>query len=211
MRLRYRGVCRSCGADLAAGTYAMYDRPNRSVRCIECPAGAALHGGPAAGIPEVQENEHVRGSAGDSARREFERRKSAREARVRGRYPRLGGLLLALSEDPQSTRAWASGADGERRLGRHLDSASGPLLRVLHDRRVPGSRANIDHVAIAPSGVFVIDAKKYWPLIGGDFQTRGVHVLWPKKLTSVLAKPGPLTESHIATIHQHLARTMPSA
>ena len=30
---------------------------------------------------------------------------------------------------------------------------------VLHDRAMPRSRANIDHLAIAPSGVYVIDAK----------------------------------------------------
>ncbi len=32
---------------------------------------------------------------------------------------------------------------------------------LLHDRRVPGSRANIDHIAVAPSGVWVIDTKRY--------------------------------------------------
>ena len=32
---------------------------------------------------------------------------------------------------------------------------------VLHDRRIRGSRANIDHIAIAPSGVWVIDTKRY--------------------------------------------------
>jgi hypothetical protein len=31
----------------------------------------------------------------------------------------------------------------------------------LHDRRIPGSRANIDHLVVAPAGVFVIDAKNY--------------------------------------------------
>ncbi len=31
----------------------------------------------------------------------------------------------------------------------------------MHDRRIPSSRANIDHLAVTPSGVFVIDAKKY--------------------------------------------------
>ena len=34
-------------------------------------------------------------------------------------------------------------------------------MRTVHDRRVPGSDANIDHIAIAPSGVYVIDAKNY--------------------------------------------------
>src|SRR4029453_4938818 len=32
---------------------------------------------------------------------------------------------------------------------------------VSHDLRVPGSKANLDHVVIAPPGVFVIDAKHY--------------------------------------------------
>jgi nuclease-like protein len=30
----------------------------------------------------------------------------------------------------------------------------------MHDRRMPGSRTNIDHLAVAPSGVYVIDAKR---------------------------------------------------
>ena len=36
-----------------------------------------------------------------------------------------------------------------------------PDIPVLHDRRIPGSRANIDHIAVAPTGVWVIDAKRY--------------------------------------------------
>jgi hypothetical protein len=32
---------------------------------------------------------------------------------------------------------------------------------LLHDRKVPRTRGNIDHLAIAPSGVWVIDAKNY--------------------------------------------------
>lgn len=55
--------------------------------------------------------------------------------------------------------AWAKGAEGERVVGRLLDSVPGVL--VLHDRAVPGSPANIDHIAIAPTGVYVIDAKHY--------------------------------------------------
>ena len=34
-------------------------------------------------------------------------------------------------------------------------------FRVLHDRRIPGTRANIDHIVTGPSGVWVIDAKRY--------------------------------------------------
>lgn len=35
-------------------------------------------------------------------------------------------------------------------------------IPVLHDRRMPGrSSANIDHIAVAASGVYVIDTKRY--------------------------------------------------
>jgi hypothetical protein len=36
-----------------------------------------------------------------------------------------------------------------------------PDIQVLHDRRMPHSKANIDHVAICGSGVYVIDTKRY--------------------------------------------------
>jgi Nuclease-related domain. len=34
-------------------------------------------------------------------------------------------------------------------------------MRVVHDRRIPRSRANIDHIVIAPRGIYVIDTKHY--------------------------------------------------
>jgi hypothetical protein len=36
-----------------------------------------------------------------------------------------------------------------------------PGIVELHDRPVPGSRASIDHIAVTPTGVWVIDAKRY--------------------------------------------------
>ena len=32
---------------------------------------------------------------------------------------------------------------------------------LLHDRRLPGSRANIDHIAVTSAGIWVIDSKRY--------------------------------------------------
>jgi hypothetical protein len=101
------------------------------------------------------------GTAGASARREFERRALKREKRIREKHPRLGGLILALTDDPQSTTAWRTGAAGEERLGGILDSLTDRGVHVLHDRRIPRSRANIDHIAVSAAGVFVIDAKRY--------------------------------------------------
>ena len=39
--------------------------------------------------------------------------------------------------------------------------AGGRGVVFLHDRRIPRSGANIDHLAVGPSGVTVIDAKRY--------------------------------------------------
>jgi hypothetical protein len=101
------------------------------------------------------------GVAGASARAENERRSRRREERVRSRFPRLGGLVLAVTDDPQTTKAWATGADGEERVGASLDRLTTSGAVVLHDRQMPGSRANIDHIVVAPSGVWVVDAKRY--------------------------------------------------
>jgi hypothetical protein len=80
---------------------------------------------------------------------------------VRARYGKLGGIVLALTDDPHSTNAWAYGANGERALGKVLDPLREEGIAVLHDRRIPGSRANIDHLVVSRAGVFVIDAKNY--------------------------------------------------
>jgi len=100
------------------------------------------------------------GRAGASGRREHERRKATREKRVRDRHPRLGGVLLALQDAPRHEQVWATGAAGEEALARTLATRC-PDVPVLHDRRMPRSRANIDHLAVTASGVYVIDAKRY--------------------------------------------------
>ena len=101
------------------------------------------------------------GTPGASARREFERRQAKAAERIRTKHPKLGGFILALSDDPQSTKAWDTGAIGEERLGTRLNEVASDTLRVLHDRRIPGTRANVDHLAVTPTGVYVIDANKY--------------------------------------------------
>ena len=145
MKLRYAGICRVCEMALPAGTDAVYERGLKTVRCVQCEPAAT---------------ESVRDVAGASARREHERRKSAREQRIRANHPKLGGVILALTDDPQSTRAWQSGAIGEELLAQRLTDLP-DTFRVLHDRRIPGTKANIDHIAIGPTGVWVIDAKRY--------------------------------------------------
>ena len=84
--------------------------------------------------------------------------------RVKARLGNLiGGAALALVGEPQSTRAWERGSIGEQKLAEALVGVQGVI--VLHDRRVPKTRGNIDHIVISPAGVFVVDAKRYQGLI----------------------------------------------
>ena len=68
---------------------------------------------------------------------------------------------MALQSAPQHETAWARGAEGEKTAATSLARHARGEVIFLHDRRIPGSRANIDHIAIAPSGVWVIDTKRY--------------------------------------------------
>jgi len=287
IRLRYAGSCRSCDALLDVGTKAEFDAATKTVRCTSCldyaaPGATTVQSvepidaleAPSTADHAAQELE--RGIAGHSARREHERRRTKWEDAIRSAHPRLGRLILAVSEEPQSTTAWARGAVGEEKLGARLDSLLSPEIRVLHDRRIPRTPANIDHIVVCSSGVVVIDAKRYqgrptlqtegglfsprveklivgrrdctklvdgvlkqvnlaqlalqaglhpevyvrgmlcfidadWPLIGGSFTTRGVDVLWPKKAAEILLRTGPLTESVISAVVDHLAGHFPPA
>jgi hypothetical protein len=61
----------------------------------------------------------------------------------------------------QTTQAWGTGAAGERATAAVLAGLIDSGFVVLHDRRMPGSSANIDHLVIGPSGVFTVESKNY--------------------------------------------------
>ena len=137
-------------------------------------------------------------SAGGSAQAEYERRAAHHAADVRRRRPRIlvfgavvaivgllvlmvnplwGGVVLlfdvvvvasALFATPNSITAWQTGAQGELRTARLLEPLEGEGFRVLHDRKIPGSRANIDHIVIGPPGIYVVETKS----LGGSLQIR---------------------------------------
>src|SRR4029079_12261113 len=58
-----------------------------------------------------------------------------------------------------STEAWSIGAAGELQTARILDPIAGLGYVVMHDLRISMSRANIDHLVIGPTGVFVVETK----------------------------------------------------
>jgi hypothetical protein len=61
----------------------------------------------------------------------------------------------------EQARTWQRGAQGERHTARLLDRLTGDGYVVFHDLAVPDSDANVDHLVIGPSGVFVIDSKQW--------------------------------------------------
>jgi Nuclease-related domain len=61
----------------------------------------------------------------------------------------------------EQARTWQRGAHGERHTARVLDRLTRDGYVVFHDLAVPDSPANIDHLVIGPSGLFVIDSKQW--------------------------------------------------
>src|SRR4051795_12575328 len=90
--------------------------------------------------------------AGDSAR-DVARRQREKAARLE-----------------RSAQMWERGADGEAATAAALDGLKGRGWTTFHDVRWPGrQRANIDHIAVGPAGVFVIDSKNW----SGDVRVVG--------------------------------------
>lgn len=167
LALRRDDECESCGSALPAGTRAYWFTSERVTRCLGCVEHSA---DPPQPVHDV---------AGASATAEYQKR-SARERQrqeqavnadaewrqdVKRRHRFLGPVVTAFTPKPviaetQATAAWKTGAEGEERVAEVLADVAG--IEVLHDRRWPGTRSgNIDHIVVGPSGVFVVDAKKY--------------------------------------------------
>jgi hypothetical protein len=58
-------------------------------------------------------------------------------------------------------RAWQRGAKGERHTARLLDRLGHQGYVSFHDLAMPDSQANLDHLVVGPSGVFIIDSKQW--------------------------------------------------
>lgn len=285
-KLRWPTSCATCATALPGGSEAWWDSKRKEARCPSCHANAAER--PAPAVAPID-----RGAAGASARREYEKRSARERAHkeafvasddawrksVKEEHPVVGRLASALTPKPtigpesQATAAWKQGESGELRVAEILDGLKG--ISALHDRKIPGSRANIDHVAVGPAGVFVIDAKKYtggvekrnvggwfrvderlyvggrdrskvidgvrsqmeivqaclstaqarisvhgvvcfvgaeWPLVfRRPIRMSGVTALWPKALSELVGKTGPLDRKAIDETTELLASALKPA
>jgi hypothetical protein len=92
------------------------------------------------------------GSGAGAGAEEMARRAAAREAE----------LEAQLARARQTRQSWEAGAAGERAVAAVLEQLSTAGWRVLHDVHWPGRpQANLDHVAVGPGGVVVVDAKNW--------------------------------------------------
>jgi hypothetical protein len=89
--------------------------------------------------------------AREHARLEWERQKRI------GVVPALLGKLVDAKSDE---RAWRVGAEGEERVGKVLDRLTKRGWRILHSIPV-GDHSDIDHLAIGPGGVVLINTKHH--------------------------------------------------
>jgi hypothetical protein len=150
-------------------------------------------------------------AAGGSARAEFERQQNEHDDRTRPHRPwllagcatgavpgvaafltqaaMLGAMAFlavvvvgtAVELLPASARNWATGADGESLTALALEELRIEGFVILHDRLIPGSTANIDHIVIGPPGVAVVETKSYsgrlW-VRGNDVYVDGYCRTW---------------------------------
>jgi Nuclease-related domain len=82
-------------------------------------------------------------------------------ARVTGPAAAAAVAWLLRFRPSPATLAWRHGAEGERRTARLLAPLERHGYQVFHDLAVPGSAANVDHLVVGPTGVYVIDSKRY--------------------------------------------------
>lgn len=176
-------TCARCALELSIDSDVLWNPRNREVICLSHVDEATnlINVGESEGTEgedEIYEESFDRGEPGGSARQKYEYLALGRRARVTSNFPKVGKFLLAIFPEPQSTNAWAKGAKGEVGIGGKLETLAAKYgFIVLHDRLIPGSKANIDHIAVTSAGVFVIDAKNYKGVVkvkelGGIFSNK---------------------------------------
>jgi hypothetical protein len=159
LRLRYPAVCATCGIALSKGSEAFWDRATRQATCLAC--------APTPGEP-------IAGTAGASAAAEGARRRDNRVEKVRRQY---GDHAAAVAEEMagrEMDATWGKGSAGESRLAAYVTKEVGDAVIPLHDRLIPGTRRNIDHIFIASTGIWVVDAKAY----KGKLAKRELGPIW---------------------------------
>jgi Nuclease-related domain len=137
--LRYGGPCIQCGQKIPPHDRGWHDPDIKKVMCLVCWPVDGPPAGPVTAAP---------GGAGATTR-----------------PGPVGGTSAAAVARRRGDPRWRKGAVGEYLMSIRLQRDLGDEAVVLNDRRLPEGRANIDHLVVASSGVWVIDSKHMQGLI----------------------------------------------
>jgi hypothetical protein len=160
--LRYPSTCADCGISLSRGTEACWDTTVKEATCLACAPS------------DAEPPEDV---AGASAAAEGNRRAQLRIEQARRRYGDHAAEVAREMAARDAAATWGKGSEGESRLAAFITREVGEAVIALHDRVIPGTRGNIDHIFIAPTGVWVVDAKAYQ----GKVERREVGPIWRRE------------------------------
>jgi hypothetical protein len=158
LRLRYPATCASCGISLSKGTEAAWDPDAKTVTCLAC-------------LPDGEVDSGVPGA---SAAAEGARRAQRKVDEVRSKYGDHATEVAREMADRDAAANWGKGSDAESWVAGYMAREVGDQVIALHDRLIPGTRGNIDHIFVSQTGVWVVDAKAY----KGKVVRREIGPIW---------------------------------
>lgn len=115
-----------------------------------------------------------RGVAGASAAAEGARRRDKRIEQGRRKHGDHAAEVAKEMAERDNAATWGKGSKGESRLAAFVEREVGDAVIPLHDRLIPGTRGTIDHIFVASTGVWVVDAKA----LRGKVVQREVGPIW---------------------------------
>jgi len=170
-------------------------------------------------------------TAGASARREWERRSTAREAGIRAKHPHIGGALLALAGDHLAVGPGGVTVIDAKRYGGKVEvRRCGGLLSPRVDRLFVAGRertplvegvrrqAAVVRDALYEAGATVAEVRPVlcWVDPGelpslGRAAMMGVPILGPRRTARLTARPGPVRYDQVQLLRRLLAQLFPPA
>ena len=123
MALRYAGTCSVCRVALPAKVKAYWHRDTHTVTCVACQTGTTKAPLPSDPVPWVELD---RGTAGRSARAEYERRHHKREERIDAKFGRLAGSSSSSLMTRNRPRLGPAARPARCALRRNWRTGSGP-------------------------------------------------------------------------------------
>ncbi|MFF2940229.1 nuclease-related domain-containing protein [Streptomyces niveus] len=87
---------------------------------------------------------------------------AAQARRLRSPVVRLADLVGIQTARGREADQWAAGAVGEKRTKARIKPLTREGWTVLHDRALPVTSANVDHLLVSPAGVVIVLDSKKW-------------------------------------------------